>query len=176
MIGLYPFPPERILSLDGARMAAEFRDHSAVLARDRDVVDAGAAGALLLDAASGQPVAQLAGIDESDRALLRHAALVIGVAGVGESGIGKREDIAAMRDIVTVHHLIGDGHRKDGAAGLDRDQLHAEPLARGIFRPHPLGTGACDGSRVHRSGALAAGEIRRTFFHEGLYAFRIVGT
>ena len=37
---------EQNRAFDGARMAAEFGDHRAVLARDRDVVDAGAAGAL----------------------------------------------------------------------------------------------------------------------------------
>src|SRR6266705_4159641 len=117
-------------ALDGAGMAAELGDHETLFARDRDVVDAGASGALALDRARHQPVAAPGGIEERDGAVLCDGAPVVGVAGEGESGIGEREDIAAVAEVVAVDHGRRHRHGEHGMARLDRDQLHAEAAAR----------------------------------------------
>src|SRR6185503_12631504 len=68
--------PGHDLAVDGAGVTAEFRDHKPLLARHRDVIDAGAAGALAFHRLLYQPVAAAGGIDEGDGAVLRHRALV----------------------------------------------------------------------------------------------------
>ena len=85
-------------------MAAEFCDQRAVRALHRHVVDAAAAGAGALDAFGSQPVAQLRRTQERHRAVLRHGALIVTVAGEGEGGIGQREDVAAVAHAVPVGH------------------------------------------------------------------------
>src|SRR5258707_590842 len=74
------------LALDRARMAAELGNHEAFLARDGDVVDAGAAHALALGCARDETVAEARGIEERDRAMLGDGALVVGLAGEREGG------------------------------------------------------------------------------------------
>src|SRR6186997_1382687 len=88
------------LALDRARMAAEFRDDVSVFARDRDVIDSGAAAALAFDRAGDELVPELCRREKGHRAMLRHGALIVSVAGKGEGGIRERENVSAVTKFV----------------------------------------------------------------------------
>ncbi len=51
-------------------------------------------------------------LQEGDGAGLRHGALALAVAGVGEGAVGQGEDEAAVADAVAVQHLRPDRHRQ----------------------------------------------------------------
>jgi hypothetical protein len=81
--------------------------------------------------------------------MLRDRSLIMGIAGESERGIGQAEDIAAVANLMPVHHAVGDGHRQRRVSRFDRHQFHAEAAARFIFRPHGLGAGAGEFRGVH---------------------------
>ena len=126
---------------DGAGMAAKLGDHD-VAGGDADVVDSGPAAARNFPRGRDQHVAELARPDEGDVALRGDRALVAGVAGKGEGGIGQQEDEAAMGDALAVDHVRRNRHRQRRLAGLDLDNLHAEALAGVVFLPHRIRAGA----------------------------------
>jgi hypothetical protein len=70
-----------------------------------------------------QPVAQPARRDEGDGVVLRHHDAVVGIAGEGEGGIGQREDVAAMADVVAVGVVLLDGEGRRRRARPDASRL-----------------------------------------------------
>ena len=113
-----------------------------------DVVDAAAAAPRHLARGRGQPVAAMGRRDEGHRAVLRHGALVVAVAGEGEGRIGQREDVAAMAGAVAVGHLVGDGHRERRRARRDVFERHAEALRGAVLVPTWLRAGLRQRLRV----------------------------
>src|SRR5450759_595425 len=126
-------------------MTAQFGNRD-IIDGDAHIVDPGASGSRDFPRRRDQPVAELARPDAGDVALRRDRALVMGVAGKGEGRIRQREDEAAMGDAAPVEHFGLDGHRQDGFAGPDLQDLHAETLAGVVLLPHRIGTGARESS------------------------------
>ena len=58
------------------------------------------------------------------------------VARERERGVGQTEHESTMRDSVPVDHVLADGHLEPRGALADLDQLHPEPGAGGVLRPH----------------------------------------
>ena len=96
-----------------AAAAAELGDH-VVTAPDRHVVDRVPPVRRPLAGLGDQQVAALGRGDEDDVAGLRDGDLVPGVAGERERGVGQREDEAAVRDTVAVHHVVANRHLEPG--------------------------------------------------------------
>ena len=118
-------------ALDLGALAAEQGNHLAALVGDFHVVDAVAPLKRLLDAFTGQHVAQMAGLEELDAAARGHRVLVVAVAGKGKGGVRQREDEAAVADLVAVQVQLAHRHAHDGAARLAADQLHAHGVLGG---------------------------------------------
>jgi hypothetical protein len=83
---------------DGAAAAAQLRDHGAVAAADRHVVEAAAACAVPLLGDGGELVAGPDRRHERDVAPGGDRALPVAVAGDGERRVGEQEDEAAVRE------------------------------------------------------------------------------
>src|SRR6267142_4672685 len=128
---------------DGAGMTAELRDHD-LTCGDADVVDARSAAARDFPRGCDQHVAELAWPDEGNVALRRDGAVIAGVAGKSEGGIGEQEDEAAMRDALAVDHVRLHRHRQRRLPGLDLGNFHAEALTGVVFLPHRVCAGACE--------------------------------
>jgi hypothetical protein len=150
-------------ALDLRALAAEQGDHLATLVGDLHVVDAVPPAERLLDAFTGQHVAEVARLEKFDAAAGRHRVLVVAVAGKGKGGVGQREDEAAVADLVAVQVQLAHRHAHDGPAGLAADELHAHRvLGGGIDGKHGLADPACQVAGLFRRGRVAVGAHRHS--------------
>src|SRR5690606_38376666 len=101
------------------RAAAEQRDGFAALARDDHVVHAGAPPAVALAGERGEAGAGFGRTEEVDGCAGGDGHLAVGVAGEGERGVGEREEVAAVADVMAVHHVRPDFHRGAYLAGCE---------------------------------------------------------
>src|SRR6266700_8412096 len=106
-------------------MPTEFRDDG-VAGADAHVIDTGAPTARDLSRFCDETVAELARLDEGDLALRCDDTIIVRIAGERESGIGEREDEAAMGDTLSIDHVRPHRHRQRRKARADLDDLHAE--------------------------------------------------
>ena len=71
-------------AINGARQAAKFGDDRAVFLAHGDIINAAAAHAIMLGRHRDQRIAELAGAQKRDLAMLRHRAVVVRIAGISK--------------------------------------------------------------------------------------------
>src|SRR3954465_11302428 len=99
--------PLRRLQHGGAKAAGKplkLGDFPAIAGRHRDGADTGAPRQGLFAGFGHQALARAGGRQKHDGGRLRHRRHVARIAGIGEGGVGQRENDAPMRDGMAVQH------------------------------------------------------------------------
>src|SRR5271165_4218127 len=133
----------------GPAHAAEFGDRRAGLVADADVVNASALDPAHFARLRDEPRSRLGGLEVRDRTMLGDAALVVAVAGIGESRVGQEEDKAAVGYSMSVGHRRGHRHRERRFAGTDAVDADPVRLRRPVLRPQAIGGAPRDLLRRH---------------------------
>src|SRR5215831_3558508 len=135
---------------DGAAVATKFSDRLAGLRPHRYIVDTAALAPIALPGLGEQTHAETPRCQIGDLAVLGNVALVTRVACEGQSGIGERENEAAVTEAVPIDHVDTNAHGENGETRAHFFDLHSHGAASLVHRPHGIRARTGDLGRVAR--------------------------